>query len=42
MADETDAGETGPRVVSAVKCNVGCGGGGGGGAGLHPLSLVFE
>ena len=40
MTDQTDAGETGPRAVTAGKCNVWCGGGGG--AGLPPLSLVFE
>ena len=35
MADQTDAGETGPRAVSAGKLsNVWCGGGGG--AGLPP------
>ena len=38
MADQTDAGETLPRAVSAGKCDVWCGWGGG--AGLPPLSLV--
>ena len=40
MADQTDAGETGPRAVSTGKSNVWCGGGGG--AGLLPRSLAFE
>ena len=40
MADQTDAGEAGPRAVSAGKCNVWCSGGGG--ASLPPLSLVFK
>ena len=38
MADQTDAGETGPRAVTAGKRNVWCGGGGG--VGLPPLSVV--
>lgn len=40
VADQTNAGETGSRAVSARKCNVWWGGGGG--MGLPPLSLVFE
>ena len=40
MADQSDAGETGPRAVSAGKSNVWCSGGGG--AGLPPPSLFIE
>ena len=40
MAYQTEAGETGPRAVSAGKCNVWCGGGGG--TGVPPVSLDFE
>ena len=40
VADHTDAGETGPRAVSAGKSSIWCGGGGV--AGLPPLSLVFK
>ena len=40
VADQADAGEAGPRAVSAGKCDVWCGGGGE--EGLPPLSFVFE
>ena len=40
MADQTNAGETGPQTVSAGKCNVWCGGGGG--AGLPALIVLLN
>ena len=40
VANQTDAGETGPRAVTAGKSNVRCGSGSG--SDLPPLSLVFE